>query len=68
MVHDTWFNEYVTSGYLHPVDDYVGNAELTGPDFDIADFAKKTVENCTKMCPQHVAKLKQAWSDVGVTV
>ncbi len=34
----------------------------------IADWAKKTVENCTTLCPQHVAKLKQAWSDVGVTV
>ena len=47
MVHDTWFNEYVTSGYLHPVDDYVGNAELTGPDFDIADFAKGMIDGAT---------------------
>src|SRR5687768_15567708 len=40
MVHDTWFNEYVQSGYLHPVDAYVTNEALTGPDFDIADFSK----------------------------
>lgn len=47
MVHDTWFNEYVKSGYLHPVDEFVGNAELTGPDFDIADFAKGMIDGAT---------------------
>jgi len=33
-----------------------------------ADFAAKTVENCTNMYPQHVAALKNAWNNVGVTV
>jgi len=32
------------------------------------DFANKTVENCTKMFPQHVPALKKAWNDVGVIV
>jgi Zn-dependent metalloprotease len=35
---------------------------------DFAVFAAKTVENCTKMFPQHVAALKSAWNGVGVTV
>jgi len=47
MVHDTWFNEYVQSGYLQPVDAYVGNEALTGPDFDIADFASGMIEGAT---------------------
>jgi ABC-type glycerol-3-phosphate transport system substrate-binding protein len=47
MVHDTWFNEYVSSGYLHPVDAYVGNEALTGADFDIADFAKGMIDGAT---------------------
>lgn len=42
-------------------------ANRVGSTASIHDFAKKTVENCTKMCPQHVAALKKAWSDVGVT-
>jgi len=37
-------------------------------DADFAAFAAKTVENCTKMFPQHVAALKTAWNGVGVTV
>lgn len=47
MVHDTWFNEYVQSGYLAPVDDYVGNEELTGADFDIEDFASGMIRGAT---------------------
>jgi ABC-type glycerol-3-phosphate transport system substrate-binding protein len=47
MVHDTWFNEYVQSGYLHPVDAYVTNEALTGPDFDIADFSKGMIDGAT---------------------
>ncbi len=47
MVHDTWFNEYVQSGYLYPVDEYVGNEALTGPDFDIGDFAKGMIDGAT---------------------
>ena len=43
------------------------DANRVGSTADIHEWAKKTVENCTKMCPQHVAKLKKAWSDVGVT-
>ncbi|MBU6453066.1 MAG: M4 family metallopeptidase [Cyanobacteria bacterium REEB67] len=35
---------------------------------DFATFAAKTVDNCTKMFPQHVAALKAAWNGVGVTV
>lgn len=37
-----------------------------GSTANIHDFAKKTVENCTKMFPQHLPALKKAWSDVGV--
>lgn len=37
-----------------------------GSTADFAEFAKKTVENCTKMFPQHVAALKKAWDAVGV--
>ncbi len=47
MVHDTWFKEYVQSGYLHPVDEYLGNEALTGADFDIADFAKGMIDGAT---------------------
>ena len=47
MVHDTWFNEYVKSGYLHPVDAFVTDEKLTGPDFDIADFAKGMIDGAT---------------------
>ena len=47
MVHDTWFNEYVKSGYLHPVDEYLKNEALTGPDFDMADFAKGMIDGAT---------------------
>jgi Zn-dependent metalloprotease len=43
-------------------------ANRVGSNASIHDWAKKTVENCTTLCPQHVAKLKKAWSDVGVTV
>jgi Zn-dependent metalloprotease len=39
-----------------------------GSTADFATFAAKTVENCTKMFPQHVAKLKAAWNGVGVAV
>jgi Zn-dependent metalloprotease len=35
---------------------------------DFAAFAAKTVDNCTKMFPQHVQALKAAWNGVGVTV
>jgi Zn-dependent metalloprotease len=35
---------------------------------DFATFAAKTVDNCTKMFPQHVQALKDAWNGVGVTV
>jgi Zn-dependent metalloprotease len=37
-------------------------------DCDFHTFAQKTVDNCTKMFPQHVSKLKDAWNAVGVTV
>ena len=47
MVHDTWFNEYVESGYLHPVDEYLTNEALTGPDFDIDDFAAGMIQGAT---------------------
>ncbi|MBS1991457.1 MAG: M4 family metallopeptidase [Cyanobacteria bacterium SZAS LIN-3] len=43
-------------------------ANRVGPNADFSDFAKKTVDNCTKMFPQHVAALKSAWNGVGVTV
>ena len=39
-----------------------------GSNADFATFAKKTVENCQKLFPQHVAALKKAWSDVGVSI
>ena len=35
---------------------------------DFATFAAKTVDNCTKMFPQHVQALKDAWNGVEVTV
>ncbi len=47
MVHDTWFNEYVQSGYLAPVDDYVANTALAGDDFDIKDFASGMIDGAT---------------------
>lgn len=39
-----------------------------GPNCDIHEWAKKTVEVCTRMHPTLVAKLKKAWNDVGVAV
>ncbi|MBK7841588.1 MAG: M4 family metallopeptidase [Candidatus Obscuribacter sp.] len=37
-----------------------------GPNCDFTTWAKKTIENANKMCPQHVASLKAAWTAVGV--
>ncbi|MFD9901630.1 ABC transporter substrate-binding protein [Mesorhizobium sp. NPDC059025] len=47
MVHDTWLKEYVTSGYLHPVDEFLTDQKYIGPDFDISDFAKDMINGAT---------------------
>ncbi len=39
-----------------------------GSDVDFNGFAKKTIENCKTMFPQHVRKLTLAWAAVGIHV
>ena len=34
--------QYEKAGWLEPLDKYINNPELTGPDFDFADFAPRT--------------------------
>jgi len=47
MVHNTWLKEYVTSGYLEPLDQYLTDEKLTGADFDIGDFSKDMIKGAT---------------------
>jgi len=35
-----WLTEFVGAGFLEPLQPFVDNPDLTGPDFDFADFAK----------------------------
>jgi multiple sugar transport system substrate-binding protein len=37
-VQEVWLPEYVSSGYLHPLDDFVKDEALNGKDFDFQDF------------------------------
>lgn len=43
-VPEAWYGEYSQAGYLEPLDDYVTNAELTGSDWDFADFSPSGLE------------------------
>jgi multiple sugar transport system substrate-binding protein len=35
---EVWLPEYVSAGYLLPLDDFVKDASLSGKDFDLSDF------------------------------
>ena len=37
-VQEVWLPEYVSSGYLLPLDDFVKDETLSGKDFDLQDF------------------------------
>lgn len=37
-VQEVWLPEYVSSGYLHPLDDFVKDEALSGKNFDFQDF------------------------------
>src|SRR3979411_1457007 len=44
FAQEVWIPEYVDSGYLKPLDEDVMNEELSGKDFDYADFEQSLIK------------------------
>jgi multiple sugar transport system substrate-binding protein len=47
FAQEVWIPEYVSSGYLHPLDDYINDPALTGKEFDFADFEESLIKSDT---------------------
>jgi multiple sugar transport system substrate-binding protein len=47
FAQEVWIPEYVSSGYLHALNDYVNDPALTGKDFDFADFEQSLIQSDT---------------------
>jgi len=47
FAREVWIPEYVSSGYLHALNDYVNDPALTGKDFHFADFAQSLIQSDT---------------------
>jgi multiple sugar transport system substrate-binding protein len=44
FAQEVWIPEYVDSGYLKSLDEYVTNKELSGKEFDYADFEQSLIK------------------------
>jgi multiple sugar transport system substrate-binding protein len=47
FAQEVWIPEYVSSGYLHALNDYLNDPALTGKDFDFPDFEPSLVQSDT---------------------
>jgi ABC-type glycerol-3-phosphate transport system substrate-binding protein len=47
FAQEVWIPEYVSSGYLRALNDYLSNPALTGKDFDFADFEQSLIQTDT---------------------
>src|ERR1700754_5031111 len=47
FAQEVWLPEYISSGYLRALNDYLGNPALTGKDFDFADFEESLIQTDT---------------------
>jgi multiple sugar transport system substrate-binding protein len=47
FAQEVWIPEYVSSGYLRALNDYVNDPALSGKDFDFADFEQSLIQSDT---------------------
>jgi len=47
FAQEVWLPEYVNSGYLHALNDYVNDPALAGKDFDFSDFEQSLIQSDT---------------------
>ena len=47
FAQEVWIPEYVSSGYLHALNDYLNDPALTGKDFDFSDFEQSLIQSDT---------------------
>jgi len=47
FAQEVWIPEYVSSGYLRALNDYLNDSDLSGKDFDYSDFEQSLIQSDT---------------------